>query len=108
MSPLLAEDAEFSHSIMRVVRLIPSRTAAPCGPPTIQLVCRNVSKIYSRSTSWSVAVRAKAAPPLAPELIEPELKVADSNSASGGQRVLPGERMTARSIKFCNSRTLPG
>jgi hypothetical protein len=37
-----------------VERFIPSRAAAPFGPPTIQLVLRRTVMMYSRSASTSV------------------------------------------------------
>src|SRR5271166_963113 len=81
----------------RVVRFIPSRAAAPFGPPMTQLDSRMARRTCSRSASSSVLSFELGA-----------CTVACFSSASGGRRAVPGDKITARSMKFCNSRTLPG
>ena len=88
---------------MSVVRLRPNRAAAPFGPPTTQRVFPSVSMMCSRSHSSSVAAFAVAA--RAPLTVWP---LDDWSSSRGGLRTVVRDRMTARSTKFSNSRTLPG
>lgn len=88
----------------KVVRLSPSREAAPLFPPTIQLVSASAWRMCSRSASLSETAGDTA--PLTGQSSESEL--AALNSDNGSRNIFPGERMTARSMKFCNSRILPG
>src|SRR5215471_3228038 len=79
---------------IRVVLGIPSRVAAPSGPPIIQPVSSNVRKISDRVQSLNV-----------PDL---ELRVVGFalnggvglNSGSGLESTSSCDRMTARSIRF--------
>ena len=82
------------------MRFIPSRAAAPRGPPITDFVSLRVRKICSRSASSRVV--ASLAAIIASDLFR------CINSASGGCSSEPLEIMTARSIKFSSSRTLPG
>lgn len=79
-----------------VVRFKPSRTAAPRNPP----ICPRVSRSARRMCSRSVASKVSS-------LIF-STAATDSNSASGDTRTEPCDSMTERSMKFSNSRTLPG
>ena len=97
--PSLRTNGVFSLRIRyaRVVRFIPSRAAAPPGPPMTQLDARIACRTRARSASSAVLS------------FEFELGRDDSfSSVNGGRSTLPGDRITARSIKFCNSRTFPG
>ena len=79
----------------RVVRFMPNLAAAPSGPATTQFDARRARRTCSRSASsrvlnflysWGSCL----------------------SSARGARRTDPGDRMTARSMKFSSSRTLPG
>ena len=86
----------------RLVLGNPSRAAAPLGPPISQSVSSNVRKTRDRMKSLNV-----------PDV---QLRVAvfcghagvRSNTSSGLGSTPSFDRMTARSIKFWSSRTLPG
>src|SRR5262249_13374149 len=86
----------------RLVLGNPSRAAAPSGPPTIHPVSSNVRRIRDRMESLNV-----------PDV---QLGVALFCGHAGVRSNLRSElgstpsfdRMTARSIKFWSSRTLPG
>ena len=88
------EIPSFFILVIRVVLGNPSRAAAPSGPPTLQPVSSNVSKIKDRMQSLNV-----------PDL---ELRVVGfglncgigSNSGSGLGSTASFDRMTARSIRF--------
>src|SRR5258708_38174489 len=102
----------------RVVRFMPRRSAAPCGPAIRHCVCFKARRMCWRSASSRVEMEeeevkdveevneakdegesgAEAAPEMA----------ADFNAAKGTRSSLPGERRTARSMRFSSSRTLPG
>src|SRR6516165_4665148 len=100
-----------------VERFIPRRAAAPFGPPSTQPVSRRAPRMCSRSASasvlegggWSVegggeeSVFSCLVPP--PSTLHPPPAC---KSPRGTCSDAPGERMTARSMTFCNSRTLPG
>src|SRR5258708_4684354 len=91
----------------RVVRLSPSFSAAPLGPPITQFVSLRVLRMWSYSASSSVIGRAGLS--CSDGVIGGTgLSCSDQLRLSNGARsVVPGDRMTARSTKFCNSRTLP-
>jgi hypothetical protein len=104
------EIPSFFILVMRLVRLRPSRAAAPRGPPTTQPVARKACRIRSRWESQNVpgvgvgATRAGVSATGA--------GVSATGRASGlrkgfGSTPLSA-RITARSIRFCSSRTLPG
>src|SRR4029434_4946904 len=85
----------------RVVRFIPSRAAAPVGPPIIHFVSLSVRRICSRSTSLSlVGISAEA--------FANDETFCRANSSRGGWSTESSERITDRSTKFSSSRTLPG
>jgi hypothetical protein len=89
--------------VMRLVRLRPSRAAAPRGPPTTHPVRRKACKIRSRWESQNVAgagVGAASAGVGASGF--------ESGLRSGFGSTPLSARITARSIRFCSSRTLPG
>jgi DNA-binding NtrC family response regulator len=80
----------------KVVRGNPRRDAAPFGPDTTPLDSLRMSRIWLRSTSASV------------RLFAPVCGDAALSSSIGISTVEPDEQMTARSMTFCSSRTLPG
>ena len=80
---------------MRVVLFRPSRAAAPFRPPTTQLVCRSVAMMCALSASASV----RPMPSGSGQFVR---------SVTGDRSSGPVVRRTERSIKFCNSRMLPG
>ena len=73
-----------------------SASAAPAGPPMTHCDSRRARTMCSRSASCSV--------PAGAALFKPP----PFNSVSGTCNSEPCERITDRSIKFSNSRTLPG
>src|SRR5437879_6198247 len=79
------------------VLLRPRRAAAPRAPPTTQLLSRSARTICSRSACSS------ALPP--PGAVTPE---SERISANGTRRDGPVDSKAARSMRFCNSRILPG
>ena len=79
-----------------VVRLRPSRAAAPCGPPIIPLAARNVCKIRVASYSCSDPCGATVG----------IVFVCDGGRGLGSTP--SSDRITDRSIRFWSSRTLPG
>src|SRR5580704_7843456 len=81
---------------VNVVRGNPSREAAPFGPDTTPLVCSRTPRMWLRSASERVCVIAALGHELA------------LNSSVGISNLGPDDRITARSMTFCNSRTLPG
>ena len=97
----------------RVVRFMPRRRAAPLGPAMRHWVCFKARRMCWRSASSSVEIEEAEE---VKEVKEEEGSVTDAgpsteedfNSAKGMRSSLPGERRTARSIKFSSSRTLPG
>src|SRR5262245_43335725 len=87
---------------IRVVLGNPSRAAAPSGPPIIQLVSSNVCKIKDRVRSLNV-------PDPDSRTVGFGLDAGFGFNGGNGLGSTPSfDRMTARSIKFCSSRTLPG
>src|SRR5260370_931182 len=76
------------------VLLRPRRAAAPRAPPTTQLVSRSARRICSRSAC------SNALPPLKPG----SFRISANGTRSDG----PVDSKAARSIRFCNSRMLPG
>ena len=88
-----------------VERFIPRRVAAPFGPPNTQPVSRRTPRMCSRSASARVAA-AFFSP--AASSAEARGEEEGGRSPTGTWSERPGERMTARSITFCSSRTLPG
>lgn len=89
--------------VMRLVRLRPSRAAAPRGPPTTHPVPRKACKIRSRWESQKVPGAGVGAT---------GTRIGATGFASGlrkgfGSTPLSA-RITARSIRFWSSRTLPG
>src|SRR5258707_8432133 len=90
------ERPSFRILLFRVVRLSPSLSAAPLGPPITQFVSSRALRMWSHSASSSVTGAAG-------------LSCCDQLRLSNGARkIVPGDRITARSTKFCSSRTLPG
>src|SRR5262245_55617066 len=79
-----------------VVRLRPSRAAAPRGPPITQPVSSRTRATYARSTPTSVSSSLWAG------------RGGDSTGSGGRVRRPPGDRITARWITFSSSRTFPG
>jgi hypothetical protein len=79
-----------------VVRLSPSLAAAPWGPPISPPAARNVCKIRATSCSRNVPCGAT--------------RVIDvlCDGGRGLGSTPSSDRMTARSIRFWSSRTLPG
>src|SRR5712692_7889911 len=102
----------------RVVRFMPRRTAAPLGPAMRHCVCFKARRMCWRSASSRVeieAVEEAGDVKEAKEVKEEEesapvvaARAADFNSAKGMRSSFPGERRTARSMRFSSSRTLPG
>ena len=102
-SRLGASDSEPLHLGDQRRACSPSRAAAPFGPPTTQLVAARARMMCSRSTSLSVVKSSL--------LSAPTMSFVGGdccNSSRDGRKIFPGERMTARSMTFCNSRTFPG
>lgn len=83
-----------------VVRFRPNSAAAPLGPLIRPFVFLKASRIVSRSTSRRL--RLPAGP------VEARSVCGGLNSSSGTSRHSPVVRITARSMKFCNSRMFPG
>lgn len=79
---------------INVVRRTLRRAAAPFGPPTTPPVCRRVCRMCELSASFSVTGAHAFCAHVR----------SDSEPVSTG----PLERITERSMKFCNSRILPG
>jgi hypothetical protein len=75
-----------------VVRFSPSLAAAPCGPPIIPLASRNVCKIRAASQSRNV----------------PREAIGRIVCGRGFGSTPLSDWMTARSVRFWSSRTLPG
>src|SRR5215471_19305080 len=122
--------------LFNVVRFMPSRAAAPVGPPITQLESCRTFNMCSRSTDSSVTPLFPSegtAPPAGGAMLDggvaegaatdpgdaavPEGAVGVPveavvpgllNSAIGISRTGLRERVTARSSRFCNSRMLPG
>jgi hypothetical protein len=92
----------------KVVALTPKSSAAPPAPLTFQWVLSNTAKRFSRSRcrSWA-SVRnsgaASSASRAAGRFTGGASRTGRSNSSTP-----PRARMTARSITFWSSRTLPG
>ncbi len=86
----------FRILLLRVVRLTPSLFAAPFGPPITQFVSIRVLRMWLYSASPSVTGGAGLT------------CSAHRRLSNGARSVAPGDRMTARSTKFCSSRTFPG
>src|SRR5271163_2546770 len=80
---------------MSVVRFKSSFAAAPFGPPITQPTDSRVHRIRARSESFRVVATEGAA-----------LKTPAADKGLGSTPSL--ERITARSIRFCSSRMLPG
>jgi hypothetical protein len=95
-----------------VVRLSANRAAAPFAPPTTQLVSRRARMMASRSLSARVVVEGLETVTAAD--FKDDIALAASNpfesfnSLSGISSSEPRDKITARSMKFSNSRTLPG
>src|SRR5262245_33421011 len=83
----------------KVVRFRPKRAAAPWGPATTQLVACNASRICARIASSSVADC---------DTTGAALRVPGLLAGTCGHRTPWADRITARSMTCCNSRTLPG
>src|ERR1700683_587716 len=81
---------------MSVVRFKSSFAAAPFGPPITQPTDSKVRRIRARSESFRVVATDGAA----------VLKTPAADKGLGSTPFL--ERITARSIRFCSSRILPG
>jgi hypothetical protein len=79
-----------------VVRFSPRRSAAAPGPEIRPDVAFNASMIACRSASWNV------------DTGEADRTHDFFSLASGTFNSSPCVKMTARSMKFSNSRTLPG
>src|SRR5713226_5594523 len=100
----------------RVVRFMPRRTAAPLGPAMRHCVCFKARRMCWRSASSRVEIEEVKEVDEVNEVKEEEGSLAetvpemelDFNSAKGMRSSLPGERRTARSMRFSSSRTLPG
>src|SRR5215831_8938095 len=87
---------------IRVVLGIPSRVAAPSGPPIIQPVSSNVRKISDRVQSLNVPTVGHGRVGFKREL------GAGANTGGIGLGSTPSsDRITARSIRFWSSRTFP-
>src|SRR5262249_41696249 len=88
-----------------VVRFIASFAAAPLGPPSTQPVSRSAPRMWSRSASARLEWERTS------DVITPSTD-SDSRRPRSSARLTwsagPGDRMTARSMTFCNSRMLPG
>src|SRR6266404_6294647 len=78
----------------KVVRGSPSRAAAPLDPPTIQFVSASAWMMCSRSASFRVRGLEGSFSLAAPGVIS-----GSDGSANDSRRTLPGEKMTARSIR---------
>ncbi len=107
----------FRIRLRSVLGLMPKSLAAPRSPSIIQLVVASTASMWRRPASCSeprVSVRADT--PLASSPIFESRPVtslpadgeAGARNSSARTNVLPGDRITARSITFCNSRMLPG
>src|SRR5260370_31923493 len=81
---------------IRVVRFKPSLAAAPLGPPITQPTASSVCRIRARSESLRVVAAGGVVASL------------DTVVGRGLGKTPKLERITARSIRFCNSRMLPG
>src|SRR4029078_12337072 len=79
-----------------VVPFVPILLAGPAEPPIVHFASRSALRICSRSASSSV--------------FNDPFEDGDStfSSDSGALRSEPDVKITARSMKFSNSRTLPG
>src|SRR5580704_11174867 len=100
-----------------VVRFIPRTTAAPLGPAIRHSVRRSARRMCWRSASSRVEIEAleEAEGAKEAELNDgeetsppPGARKTDFRSETGTRSSLPGERSTARSMKFSSSRILPG
>src|ERR1035437_1371995 len=81
-----------------VVRFNPNRMAAPFSPPIRPWLCRKARRMCSRSAASRVSsTRFFSA-----------VVLIGTSSPNGGTSTEPCVRITARSIKFSNSRTFPG
>src|SRR6266446_532245 len=99
----------------RVVRLMSRRTAAPLGPAMRHCVCLRARRMCWRSDSSRVEIGEDEEVEDVKEVKDEEesppalaARAVDFNSAKGMRSSLPGERSTARSMRFSSSRTLPG
>src|SRR5258708_6112111 len=83
-----------------VCRGMPSLVAAPVGPEMSPSASRSAVSIIS--LSWSIRFATSGT------LEAAVFRVTGVSQVSSTQKVSPSLRITARSITFCNSRTLPG
>src|ERR1700730_15121804 len=83
-----------------VCRGMPSLVAAPAGPEISPSASRSAVSIISFSWSIRFATRGTLDAAL--------FGVTGISQLSSTEKVSPSLRITARSITFCNSRTLPG
>src|SRR5262245_18971436 len=82
-----------------------SRRAAPCGPSIRQPVLLRVATMCWRSTSRRPAGPVDGASELA---VGGGATVGTGSTSGATRRSGPGDRITARSMTFSSSRTLPG
>src|SRR5712672_886614 len=79
---------------------IPSIAAAPFAPETRPDACRNAFSIivfsWEERSETNVVARTG------------DFELSAANQLASTENVSPSQRMTARSITFCNSRTFPG
>src|SRR6202008_1052529 len=92
----------------KVVRFSPSRAAAPPDPPITQPASRNACKIRARVESSNVRREGVIARGFLSDTGRGFLTAFLSDVGSGFGSTPFFDRMTARSIKFWSSRTLPG
>ena len=91
----------------RVVGLMPSRSAAPPEPETRQFACfRAAIVLFFWNSRISCSVRNPASADESSAVSVPF--VAASGRDASSRSTLPRDRITARSMTFLSSRTLPG
>src|SRR5260370_6132178 len=100
-----------------VVRFMPRSVAAPLVPAMRHCVCLRARRMCWRSASSRVEIEEVKEAEDGKEVEEKEeeesapaavASAEDLSSEIGMRSSLPGERRTARSIRFSSSRTLPG
>src|SRR5216683_239097 len=102
------ETPSFFILAIKVVRFSPSRAAAPPDPPITQPASRNACKIRARVESLNVPGEEVTVSGFLSDTGRGFVTAFLSDVGSGFGSTPLFDRMTARSIKFWSSRTLPG